>query len=136
VANIKSQIKRIRISERERLANKPVRSALKTQMKKFETAFDAGDAEATRTEGLAAAIAYDKAAAKGVIHKNKAANNKSAIAKKLNLVATAPAEKKETKKPAAKKSTKTAAAKKAAAKATAKKATAARKTTARKTSSK
>jgi small subunit ribosomal protein S20 len=136
VANIKSQIKRIGIAERERLANKAVRSALKTQVKKFETALESGDADAAVTEGRQAARAFDKAAEKNVIHKNKAANHKSAIAKKLNTVAGAAGPAKEAKKPAAKKATKTGAAKKAAAKAVVKKATAARKTTTRKTTSK
>ena len=83
MANIKSQIKRNRQSETARQRNKSVRSALKTRIKRFEQAAQSGDSAAAEEEYRAAAQALDKAAAKGVIHKNKAANKKSRLAKRL-----------------------------------------------------
>jgi small subunit ribosomal protein S20 len=80
VANIKSQIKRNRTNELARQRNKSVKSALKTQVRKFREAADAGDAAAAAELAKTATRALDKAAAKGVIHKNQAANRKSAIA--------------------------------------------------------
>jgi small subunit ribosomal protein S20 len=82
VANIKSQIKRIKTNEKARLRNKSVKSALKTAVRKFREAAEAGDV-ATATEAMrAASRQLDKAASKGVIHANQAANRKSAMAKK------------------------------------------------------
>jgi small subunit ribosomal protein S20 len=83
VANIKSQIKRIKTNEIARKRNVAVRSALKTQVRRFRTAADAGDKEAATAALLTASKALDKAASKGVIHKNQAANRKSALAKKV-----------------------------------------------------
>ena len=80
MANIKSQIKRNRTNEAARLRNKSVKSALKTQVRKFREAADAGDAAAAAELAKTATRALDKAAAKGVIHQNQAANRKSAIA--------------------------------------------------------
>ena len=83
MANIKSQIKRIKTNEIARKRNVAVRSALKTQVRRFRTAADAGDKEAATAALLTASKALDKAASKGVIHKNQAANRKSALAKKV-----------------------------------------------------
>ena len=80
MANIKSQIKRIGTNERRRLRNKAVKSELKTAVRRFREAADAGDAEATTTALRDASRLLDKAASKGVIHKNQAANRKSAMA--------------------------------------------------------
>jgi len=80
VANIKSQIKRNRQSEKARERNKAVRSELRTAVRKFREAADAGDATAATEAMRAACRDLDKACAKGVIHKNQAANRKSAIA--------------------------------------------------------
>jgi small subunit ribosomal protein S20 len=80
VANIKSQIKRNRTNEAARLRNKSVKSALKTSVRKFREAADAGDTAAAVEYAKSATRALDKAASKGVIHKNQAANRKSAIA--------------------------------------------------------
>ena len=80
VANIKSQIKRNRTNEAARLRNKSVKSALKTSVRKFREAADAGDAAAAAELAKTATRQLDKAASKGVIHKNQAANRKSAIA--------------------------------------------------------
>jgi small subunit ribosomal protein S20 len=82
VANIKSQIKRNKQNEKARQRNKAVKSSLKTAVRKFREAADEGDvAEATEAMRIACAN-LDKAASKGVIHKNQAANRKSAIAKR------------------------------------------------------
>jgi small subunit ribosomal protein S20 len=84
VANIKSQIKRNRQNEKRRLRNKSVKSSLKTAIRKFHEAAATGDTD-TATQLLRDATRkLDKAASKGVIHKNQAANRKSAITQKLN----------------------------------------------------
>ncbi len=80
MANIKSQIKRNRTNEAARLRNKSVKSALKTSVRKFREAADSGDAAKAQELAREATRALDKAASKGVIHKNQAANRKSAIA--------------------------------------------------------
>jgi len=82
VANIQSQKKRIRTNEKARLRNKDVKSALKTSIRKFREAADAGDAAAATALAREANRALDKAASKGVIHQNQAANRKSAIRKR------------------------------------------------------
>jgi small subunit ribosomal protein S20 len=82
VANIKSQIKRNRQNELARERNKSVKSALKTSVRRFREAADAGDAELAKTHAVEASKRLDKAASKGVIHKNQAANRKSSIAKR------------------------------------------------------
>ena len=82
MANIKSQIKRNRQNEVAHLRNKSVKSALKTAVRSFREAAEAGDAEKAQQAAKAAARKLDKAASKGVIHKNQAANRKSAILKK------------------------------------------------------
>jgi small subunit ribosomal protein S20 len=82
VANIKSQIKRNRQNERRRLRNKAVRSELKTRIKRTDEAAGAGSEETA--ERLRRAVkALDMAAAKGVIHKNQAANRKSKLMKRV-----------------------------------------------------
>ncbi|MFP5415677.1 MAG: 30S ribosomal protein S20 [Actinomycetes bacterium] len=80
MANIKSQKKRILTNEKARLRNKAVKSSLKTHIRKFNEAAQAGDAAKARELANAACRALDKAASKGVIHKNQAANRKSAVA--------------------------------------------------------
>jgi len=86
VANIKSQIKRIRTNEAARLRNKAVKSALKTSVRRVREAAAAGDA-AKATEALRTASRdLDKAVSKGVIHKNQAANRKSALAKQVSAL--------------------------------------------------
>jgi small subunit ribosomal protein S20 len=83
VANIKSQIKRNKQNERRRLRNKSVKSSLKTAVRKFDEALAAGDADTATALGREATRKLDKAASKGVIHKNQAANRKSSIARRL-----------------------------------------------------
>src|ERR1700684_3464867 len=82
VANIKSQIKRNKQNEKARIRNKAVKSELKTSVRKFREAAEAGNAEAAEAAMRAASVKLDKAASKGVIHKKQAANRKSAIAKR------------------------------------------------------
>ncbi|HCT80863.1 MAG TPA: 30S ribosomal protein S20 [Micromonosporaceae bacterium] len=83
MANIKSQIKRNKQNEKARLRNKSVKSALKTAVRKFHEATASGDLEGAATLMRDASRKLDKAVSKGVIHKNQAANRKSAIAKKV-----------------------------------------------------
>ncbi|SDJ06427.1 small subunit ribosomal protein S20 [Frankineae bacterium MT45] len=86
MANIKSQIKRIQTNEKARLRNKSVKSALKTSVRRFRDAAEAGDRDATLVAFRDASRALDKAASKGVIHANQAANKKSALAKRVNAL--------------------------------------------------
>ncbi len=81
MANIKSQIKRNKQTDAAHERNKAVKSALKTSVRKFREAADAGNADEAKAAALDAAKRLDKAASKGVIHKNQAANRKSAIHK-------------------------------------------------------
>ena len=83
MANIKSQIKRIKTNEIARQRNVAVKSALKTTVRRFRAASDAGDKAAATVALQTASKALDKAASKGVIHKNQAANRKSALAKQV-----------------------------------------------------
>jgi len=87
VANIKSQIKRVKTNEKRRQRNKSVRSAVRTAVRKFREAAEAGNTEQAAELQRAASRALDKAASKGVIHKNQAANRKSAMAKRINTAA-------------------------------------------------
>jgi len=83
VANIKSQIKRNRTNEKARLRNKAVKSELKTHVRNVRSAITAGDKNAAEEALQEAGRKLDKAASKGVIHKNQAANRKSALAQKV-----------------------------------------------------
>lgn len=82
MANIKSQIKRNKQAEIARQRNKSSSSSLKTQLKNFLSSAESGEANPEKLAELNKAL--DKAASKGIIHKNKAANQKSRLAKKLN----------------------------------------------------
>jgi small subunit ribosomal protein S20 len=84
VANIKSQIKRIGTNEKARLRNKSVKSSLKTGIRRFRAAAEAGDRDAAVTLLQDVSKQLDKAASKGVIHPNQAANKKSALAQRAN----------------------------------------------------
>jgi small subunit ribosomal protein S20 len=84
VANIKSQIKRIRTNEDARLRNKSVKSSLKTAIRQFREAADSGDRAKADSALQNASRKLDKAASKGVIHPNQAANKKSAMATRAN----------------------------------------------------
>ncbi len=80
MANIKSQIKRIKTNEKARLRNKSVKSSLKTAVRRFREAAEAGDKATAEQELRVASQSLDKAVSKGVIHANQAANRKSAMA--------------------------------------------------------
>ena len=84
MANIKSQKKRILTNERRRVRNKGVRTGLRTYVKRFRQAVEGGDIEGAREALRVASRELDKAASKGVIHKNNAANRKSELARRLN----------------------------------------------------
>jgi small subunit ribosomal protein S20 len=86
VANIKSQLKRIKTNEKARLRNKSVKSSLKTAVRRFREAADAGDREQALAALQTASRQFDKAASKGVIHPNQAANKKSAMAQRANAL--------------------------------------------------
>jgi small subunit ribosomal protein S20 len=81
VANIKSQIKRVKTNNKAQARNKSVSSSVKTAIRKFREAVAKGDAATTTTELRAASKALDVAVSKGVVHRNTAANKKSAMAK-------------------------------------------------------
>ena len=87
MANIKSQIKRNRQNEKRRMRNKAVKSSLKTAIRKFNEAAAGGNSEQATALLRDAGRKLDKAVSKGVIHKNQAANRKSAIAKRLSAAA-------------------------------------------------
>jgi small subunit ribosomal protein S20 len=82
VANIKSQKKRVLTNEKARLRNKAVKSSLKTAVRRFNDAAEAGDADKAGELAREATRKLDKAASKCVIHKKQAANRKSSIAQK------------------------------------------------------
>lgn len=83
MANIKSQVKRILTNKKATERNRAVKSELKTAVRASREATSAGDKAAAAAALAAASRKLDKAVAKGVIHKNQAANRKSALAKKV-----------------------------------------------------
>ena len=88
MANIKSQQKRIRTNERARLRNKSVKSSLRTAVRAFREAAAAGEQEKAAELLVSTSRKLDKAASKGVIHKNQAANKKSALARTLDKLSS------------------------------------------------
>ncbi len=82
MANIKSQIKRVKTNEKRRQRNKSVKSALRTSIRRFREAVESGDSEKIVELQRSASRALDKAASKGVIHGNQAANKKAAMARR------------------------------------------------------
>ncbi|MCM2576053.1 30S ribosomal protein S20 [Streptomyces meridianus] len=83
MANIKSQIKRNKTNEKARLRNKAAKSSIRTAVRKTREAIEAGNAEKATAAVRDAGKMLDKAASKGVIHKNAAANKKSALARRV-----------------------------------------------------
>ena len=83
MANIKSQIKRNKQNEKRRLRNRVYRGSTRTYIKQARTAIDKGEFETAQEATHAAIISLDRAAAKGVIHKNNAARRKSRLMKQL-----------------------------------------------------
>ena len=88
MANIKSQIKRNRTNEKARLRNKSARSEVKTRIKTAVTSATAG-ADAAVEDLRMAVKRLDKAAARGIIHKNQAANRKSRLVRRINALSAA-----------------------------------------------
>jgi small subunit ribosomal protein S20 len=86
VANIKSQEKRIKTNERRRLRNKSVKSSLHTAVRGFRAAVESGDKDKAGALLQTTNRQLDKAASKGVIHKNQAANRKSALSRAFNKI--------------------------------------------------
>ena len=86
MANIKSQKKRILTNEKARLRNNAVKSELKTAIRAVNTAVESTDKDAAAAALVAASRKLDKAVSKGVLHKNNAANRKSAISTKVNAL--------------------------------------------------
>ena len=88
MANIKSAVKRIRQSEKRRVRNAAVRSTMRTSVKSTRTAIDGGQADQARESLLRTIQVLDKAATKGVIHKNTAARRKSRLTRQLNALSS------------------------------------------------
>ena len=86
MANIKSQKKRILTAEKARQRNKAVRSELKTAIKAVRTAVEAGQLEDAQVAANKASRLLDKAASKGIVHKNQAAQRKSGVQKLVNTL--------------------------------------------------
>ncbi|HOV70517.1 MAG TPA: 30S ribosomal protein S20 [Clostridia bacterium] len=86
--NIKSAIKRVAVSEKKTLRNRMVKSKIKTALKRFDAAVEANDLE--KASGLLPIVSaeLDKAASKGIVHRNYADRNKSRLAVKLNKTST------------------------------------------------
>ena len=83
LANIKSQIKRIKTNAKATERNKAIKSDFKTAIRKFREAADSGNVDAAKEALKVASTKLDKAVSKGVIHENQAANRKSSIAKQV-----------------------------------------------------
>jgi small subunit ribosomal protein S20 len=86
VANIKSQMKRVKTNEKRRQRNKSVKSAVRTAIRRFREAVEAGDQDQVVERQRSASKALDKAASKGVIHQNQAANKKASMARRVSAL--------------------------------------------------
>lgn len=86
MANIKSAKKRVLVTEKKTQQNKAIKTALKTQIKKFLAAVNAGDKEAAEKLYPETVSAIDSACSKGILHKNNASNKKAKLAKRLNAL--------------------------------------------------
>ena len=87
MANIKSQQKRVITNEKRRARNQAVRSAVRTEVRKFRDLLNSGDKAAAEAQLRTASRILDKAVTKGVFHRNNAANKKSAMAQAFNKMA-------------------------------------------------
>lgn len=86
MANIKSQIKRVKTNYERTERNRAVKSEVRTWIRKVRKDVEAGDAEAAKADLVTASKKLDKAVTKGAIHANQAANKKSALAKQVNAL--------------------------------------------------
>ncbi len=84
MANIKSQQKRVKTNEKARLRNKSIRSAVRTEIRKFHEAVESGDKAKAEAQLRVASRKLDKSVTKGVFHRNAAANKKSGMAQAFN----------------------------------------------------
>ncbi|WP_087117684.1 30S ribosomal protein S20 [Corynebacterium urinipleomorphum] len=84
MANIKQQQKRVLTNEKRRVRNKGIRSAVRTEIRKFNEIVESGDKTAAEAQLRVASRKLDKAVTKGVFHRNNAANKKSNMARALN----------------------------------------------------
>ena len=84
MANIKSAQKRVQVSERKRVRNKPISTLCKTNITKAESLIFSGELESAQTAVADAIKALDKAAEQGIVHPNNAARRKSRLMRKLN----------------------------------------------------
>ena len=91
MANTRSAAKQVRVSERRRQRNKAVRSLCRTSITKAENLVFSGEVASARLAVTAAISSLDRAAEKGIIHRNNAARRKSHLMKKLNQLETPPA---------------------------------------------
>lgn len=87
MANIKSAKKRIKVTAKKQMRNRTVKSAMKTSLKKFFATVESGDKAAAAAMLPAITAVVDKAATKGIIHKNAAARKKSQLAVAVNKMA-------------------------------------------------
>lgn len=87
MANIKQQKKRVKTNEKRRVRNMAVRSAVKTEIRKFRELVTAGEKDKAEEQLRVASRKLDKAVTKGVYHRNSAANKKSRMAKAFNKIA-------------------------------------------------
>ena len=85
MANIKSAIKRVKVTEKQTLRNRAAKSEMKTTIRRFDEAMQSGDMAAADKAYLTAVSTVDHAAAKGMIHKNAAARKKAQLAKKRTV---------------------------------------------------
>jgi small subunit ribosomal protein S20 len=91
LANTRSALKKMRQAEKRRVRNRLYRSRARTFVKKTQRLLSDGDLDAARQAAIEAASALDRAAEKGIIHKNNAARRKSRLMRKLNQALQAPA---------------------------------------------
>jgi small subunit ribosomal protein S20 len=89
LANTKSALKAIRVSERRRLRNQPIRSGVKTAVRRARSEIDAGNSEVAQQATVQAVSKLDKAVTKGVLHWRNAARKKSRLMRRLNQAAAA-----------------------------------------------
>lgn len=85
--NIKSAIKRVKVTEKKNLRNRMIKSSMRTTIKKFDAAVASGSADAAILSITSGAV--DSAASKGIIHKNAANRKKARLAKRLNRLQNA-----------------------------------------------
>ena len=92
MANTKAAIKKIRVAEKKRARNRPIRTAVRSTLRKAQEAVADAPAEPTTVEAVTAAISQlDRAVSKGVLHRNNAARRKSRLMKRLNAAKAATA---------------------------------------------